>query len=744
MAANAAEDMAVAFLQTGKIGASNFGGLIKTVKDFAVTAGTDTKDAVKELAQAFADPARGADALNEKLNFLDDRTRQYIRRLTEQNDRTQAQRVLLDAMTGSLVSAADSTTALGRAWESVSRAASDAFSAIGRAISRVIDGAPLEERLRELSQERARLEAAVQAPPTRFAAGTRSFTEQKLAETNAEISTIEKRLEEVRQRAIEARATELSLRAGETARELTPGFKDLQQLKAQEAELRALLNDPAAAKKAENLEQIRTAYAAVTNAINTYLVPAERVRRLDELDIKALEAKTPAQRAEIAEQRKRLELAGQIIAEEEAEAQIKREGNKARAEAVQSLKDEAALSSVSAKATRDLASASLQGAAAAEKAEARRKALTEAVQNGVNVESRMRDLLRQQVAEQAAEGARLVEQLTAQAAAQQKVNDAISKDTISSEQAQSQMQVEESLRPLLTAKSLAEGQAKGLLATVIDRLRGADALLFREQARGQALQTLQSQRDQISLLQKQIELTSRGASQQQIIIAELRAEQELRQKGIELSSAEGRAIVANAGNIERLSLSLSRAQAGMQVLESVTDSIFDHFATLITESNLDWKSFADAARAALAEIEREMLRLAILNPLKNLLFGTNLPTVSTIGGFIGQLFSAFKFHEGGVVGEGGVLAFAPAAVFHNAPRLHSGTFLSPDEVPAILQRGERVLSREEARRYPAERMGDAPIINVTIQTPSPAAFQASRTQVAADLARAVRMGTRGM
>jgi hypothetical protein len=75
--------------------------------------------------------------------------------------------------------------------------------------------------------------------------------------------------------------------------------------------------------------------------------------------------------------------------------------------------------------------------------------------------------------------------------------------------------------------------------------------------------------------------------------------------------------------------------------------------------------------------------------------------------------------------------------------LHEGAFLSPDEVPAILQRGERVLSREETRHY-AERASMAqPVINVVIQTPNPTAFQASRTQVAADLARAVRMGTRG-
>src|SRR5690606_6042494 len=71
-------------------------------------------------------------------------------------------------------------------------------------------------------------------------------------------------------------------------------------------------------------------------------------------------------------------------------------------------------------------------------------------------------------------------------------------------------------------------------------------------------------------------------------------------------------------------------------------------------------------------------------------------------------------------------------------------FLSPDEVPAILQRGERVLLLSETQRYGRERAVAAPVVNVTIQTPSPASFQARRTQVAAGLARAVRLGTRGL
>jgi hypothetical protein len=739
-----AREMEAAFLRTGRIAVGNFEGLIKVVKNYAATTGTDVAAATKDLAGAFADPVRGADALNEKLNFLDDRTRQYVRTLADHNDRTAAQRVLLDALKGSLVNASEATTALSRAWDFVGRMASNAYDAMGRAISRVLDGAPLDERLKELQQERARLQALIENPPTRFAAQARNFNTRMLAQVDAEIAKIEAKLANIEVRAKEARANELSVRAGTVARELTPGFEELQSLKVREAQIRTALDDPLARQKVADLKQVETAYDAVTRAIQTWLDPAEKARRLDELEIQALAAKTPAQKAAIAEERRRIELAGQAIPVAIAEADITRAGAKARAEATQALIDQARVLDVNTKATLGLADAWLKGAAAAQQAEVRRKALTEAVQNGVDVESRARDLLREQIAEQAAQSAKSVNDLTAEAAAQRRLNDAVLAGRLSTEQAQRQMQVEQALRPLIIAQSLAEGDAKATLGRVIDALRGAYARLHGEQARAAALQTLENQRNQVELLQKQIDLAGIGESQRAIIIAQLQAEQQLRQKSIDLASAEGQAILANAAYIERLNQSLARSQGAMQSLQSMTDTTFNRFADLIAQGKLDWKSWADAGRAALADIEKEILKLAVLNPLKNFLFGTSLTTLGDVEGLLGGILKGFKFHEGGLVGLDGKPAVAPASVFLGAPRFHDGAFLSPDEVPAILQRGERVLSRDEARNYGAGgAMPVAPVVNVTIQTPNPAAFQASRTQVVADLARAVRMGMRG-
>ena len=78
--------------------------------------------------------------------------------------------------------------------------------------------------------------------------------------------------------------------------------------------------------------------------------------------------------------------------------------------------------------------------------------------------------------------------------------------------------------------------------------------------------------------------------------------------------------------------------------------------------------------------------------------------------------------------------------FAGAPRMHARRLwpgFGHDEVPAILQRGERVLSRRETPGY---GQASAPNVNVTIMARDAESFRQSRTQVAADIARAVAGG----
>lgn len=743
----AARDMEVAFLRTGRIGVEQFSDLITVAKNYAATTGAEIDAATKELADAFADPAKGVDLLNAKVGGFDDRTRQLIKTLAAQNQITAAQKVLLDSLKPSLIDAAETTTALGRAWDFVARTASNAMDAIGRAIDRATDPT-LQQRLEDLLKERANATTLGGQYVPGFM-GMRAFVPARpLSAIDADIANVKRQITEIERKAADVTADALAARtsaiAGELGRNLTPGFNDFQTLKNQQAQLASALNDPLARQKVADLKQVEDAYNAVTRAVQTWLDPAEKARRLDELEIKALNAKTPAQRAAIAEERRRLDLAGQTITTGTAEGEIARAGAKARAEATHAIAEQSLALTVNARASLDVANAYLKGAAAAQEAEAKRKALTEAIRNGVDVEMRMRQILADEIAQTAAQSAKSASDLAAQADAQRRLNNAIASGTLTVEQARRQMQIEQALRPLLVAQSLAEGDAKATLTRIIDALRGAYGRLNAEEARNSALGQIETQKSQIALLQRQIELAGANQSQAAIEIAQLQAKQQLIQQGIDLGSKEAQAIIANAGAIERLNQQLQLAKASQQELISLTDTTFNRFADLITQGKTDWKSWADAGRAAILDINRELLKLALLNPLKNVLFGTNLPTLSSVGGLFGSILKGFGIgHAGGMAEQLAATRAMPVMLFRFAPRMHDGAFLSPDEVPAILQRGERVLNRDETRRYNSGERSGQPSIYVTIQTPSPAAFQASRTQLAADLSRAVQMGLRG-
>jgi hypothetical protein len=146
--------------------------------------------------------------------------------------------------------------------------------------------------------------------------------------------------------------------------------------------------------------------------------------------------------------------------------------------------------------------------------------------------------------------------------------------------------------------------------------------------------------------------------------------------------------------------------------------------------------FRDLVSSMIADLAKLSARRFILGPIADALSGA-------LGG-AGGLFADIM-HSGGTVGMAGSRRMVPAMAFATAPRMHSGGWagLKPDEVPAILQRGERVLSRREAAGY-GQGQASVPTVNVTIMSRDAESFRQSRTQVAADIARAVSLGRRGL
>ncbi|MFO1046316.1 MAG: phage tail tape measure C-terminal domain-containing protein [Geminicoccaceae bacterium] len=143
----------------------------------------------------------------------------------------------------------------------------------------------------------------------------------------------------------------------------------------------------------------------------------------------------------------------------------------------------------------------------------------------------------------------------------------------------------------------------------------------------------------------------------------------------------------------------------------------------------------DLVTSILADLAKVSVRRFVLAPVANALSG--------VLGSLGPAFASV-LHAGGVAGASAPQRMVPALAFAGAPRLHGGGVagLRPDEVPAILQKGERVLSRAETRAFERSRADGGVTVNIT--TADAESFRRSRTQVASDIARAVAFGRRGM
>jgi hypothetical protein len=112
-----------------QIGGSLFRDLAGAAVDYAKATGTDATTAAKTLARAFADPEKGAKQLDEALGTLSSSTILTVERLAKMGDIAGAQRVLFEALRGSIKGLADnavtplqkSTNDLGNSWEGAMR-----------------------------------------------------------------------------------------------------------------------------------------------------------------------------------------------------------------------------------------------------------------------------------------------------------------------------------------------------------------------------------------------------------------------------------------------------------------------------------------------------------------------------------------------------------------------------------------------------------------------------------------------
>jgi hypothetical protein len=156
--------------------------------------------------------------------------------------------------------------------------------------------------------------------------------------------------------------------------------------------------------------------------------------------------------------------------------------------------------------------------------------------------------------------------------------------------------------------------------------------------------------------------------------------------------------------------SMQEAQlASERLAQTITASLKESLSGFISDMR-QGKDAAEALADAVGRLADRLVDLGLDMLLSGLFRGA--------GGFGGGILAGI-FHKGGKVGGSGSTRTVSPAIFAGAPRYHSGGIggLRPDEVPAILQRGELVIPRDMVRQT-AERgagAGAAPQVDVHVK-----------------------------
>ncbi|WP_323790133.1 phage tail tip lysozyme [Thalassovita sp.] len=162
-----ARGLSAELVGSGKIGGDNVEGLVEIARDFAATNQIELDEVGPALIETFASPGKTAEGYYSKGN-LEAVDLEKIQRLEAQNGKYEAQALLLDRIRGKLVPANDTKTMLGRTWDGFGKGASNFGSFVGETISGVTGtrDAPLDEEITRIEQALERLGKRRKSPQT--------------------------------------------------------------------------------------------------------------------------------------------------------------------------------------------------------------------------------------------------------------------------------------------------------------------------------------------------------------------------------------------------------------------------------------------------------------------------------------------------------------------------------------------------------------------------------------------------
>lgn len=221
------------------------------------------------------------------------------------------------------------------------------------------------------------------------------------------------------------------------------------------------------------------------------------------------------------------------------------------------------------------------------------------------------------------------------------------------------------------------------------------------------IDTLRGQEYAVTLAQRELQLVGANDNVRSAELEKLRIMLDIRRRFPEMAEQDAQAILAGVDSQAALKAELDRTTRSMEELRGFGVDFVD---TVLSEDT--WSSWGNAGKTILNMLRTEFIKLALLNPLKNLVNGnSDAPTLSGVLGSLGKIFGAGAGSSGSIslLTSGASLPGTASAIdlASSLPKLAAGTqhwsggrALIGEMGPEIaeLPFGSRVVPAGETRR----------------------------------------------
>ncbi|MGT2515659.1 hypothetical protein ACVOMT_16745 [Sphingomonas panni] len=140
------------------------------------------------------------------------------------------------------------------------------------------------------------------------------------------------------------------------------------------------------------------------------------------------------------------------------------------------------------------------------------------------------------------------------------------------------------------------------------------------------------QKDGLTMATAELRLAAANDNVRQASLAKVRLILDLKRAGVDLDGVEGRLILENADAYDAIIEKLREQRAAWDEMRSFGESFVD---TVLSPKT--WENWGDGGKAILNMLKEEFLKLALINPIKNLLFGGDGATLGSLLGGLGRL-----------------------------------------------------------------------------------------------------------